>query len=462
MTQESIEARHAYRFEERKRSDGSITVEGGRKLNGSLRLQGAKNLALQALTIAVLADGEVVLENFPRIADTEVNLEILEQMGAKVSINDNVVGIDASNINPIDIDPSIAVKTTGSRYFIPVLVRRFGRVATGPSGGDRIGRGDRHELDETVLRAYRQMGIESQVLSGRNGIKRYEFLEASQCPDSIKLDKRFFGPTVQGILSHAVDRRGGEFTICNPSVEPEIFETIKLLNRMGADITYKAEGYREGRDYIRIRGKESLLGARFKIMSDPNALVSYAVAALITDGQVSIEGIDWNDKVQAFLDILCRIGASYYFDYKEGRLSLSPSRSELKPIDLVTDFWLARCHTDWQQLLTPLFAILHGESFIEENVYSARFKNVPALRLMGADINKGVDVLANRIHIKGCPSLYGANVKAPKDIGGTTSLLIAALAAKGKSTIRGADQIARGLENYQDVLNSLGAKITPL
>lgn len=470
MTRGPIESR-TRSIEHEGRQD-TIFVEGGRKLKGTVMLQGAKNAALQAIPISLLSEGEVTFTNFPRIRDVEINLGIVEDMGVHVVQKDsNTVTIDSRKLNPVDIDPRIAVMTTGSRYYFPILVRKYQRIVTGPSGGDDIGGIGRYSFSDEALRTYRQMGIEGREIVSRNGVKRYEFWEATDDPDFIRLSKRFFGPTVQGILSHVVSRRGKEFTIYNPSVEPEIFETINLLNAMGANIIYQAEGRERGQDYIRISEKDSLSGTEFRIMSDPNVLVSYAVAALITDGEVMIEGIDHNDKVQAFLDILYRMGARYYYDFEKRSLLLSPSLSRLKPIDLAADFWPSQCHTDWQQLLTPLLAVLPGESFVDENVYPERFKNVPALKLMGADISEEndplrisnevfrVDGLCHTIHVRGKSSFRGANVAVPQDIRGATSVLLAALSAEGKSVIRGVSQIERGLENYRGILNSLGAKI---
>jgi UDP-N-acetylglucosamine 1-carboxyvinyltransferase len=312
------------------------------------------------------------------------------------------------------------------------------------------------------------MGIESERLNDKNGSVRYRFRERNGDEGSIRLEQRFVGPTVQSILTHAKSRRESEFTVFHPSIEPEVLETARLVNLMGGNIEIKTG---EGQDFMRIRGVGKLGKADFTIMSDPNALVSYAAAALITNGALLIGGVDGSDKLNAFLDLMYRMGASYDYFAQERDLFIHPSLGRLKPVNLTTDFWPAKCHTDWQQILTPLMAVLPGVSYVDENVTEKRFGNIEALSQMGGrfELMHGSDRITNprfqtdgldhTLKISGPVRFRGTKVTAPQDVRGATSILVAALAAEGQTEIRGAGQIERGLDDYRGLLTSVGARI---
>ena len=264
-------------------------------------------------------------------------------------------------------------------------------------------------------------------------------------------------------------------------MEPEIFETIKLLNSMGAAIHYDAHGKKTGDDFIYVESMARLEGTRFRIMSDPNVLVSYAVMAMITNGRVVVENIDPSDKVDVFLEILSRMNADYSYNMEERSLELLPSLARLKPVDLETNFWPADvktlagrpalCHTDWQQILTPLLAKLEGESFIDENVHPERFTTIEALKGMGAKLELIGD--SNRIKrrvfkedgkphtlkITGPTKFRSASIGRLRDIRGATGVLSAMLSADGTSILHGVDQLQRGMENVVSNLESLGASV---
>ena len=454
-----------------------LIIEGGRPLEGKVRLQGAKNLALQAITCAILlTDGKLILENVPRIADVENTLAILRKLGANIEWQDqNVLSCDCSSLKPREIDPEESLKTTGSRYFIPVLARRYGLVVTGPSGGDRLGNGDRDDFSEETLDSYAQMGLGHSDYKGRDGIKRHAFLSSPNLPvGSIRQEERYFSNTVQALLFHANGIQGHEFIIRNPCIEPEIFETIRLLNSMGAAIYYEGQGSDQGEDFIYITSMASLAGTRFRIMSDPNVLVSYAVMAMITDGHVVIENIDYSSKVDAFLQILSGMNADFCYNANQRSLELSPSMSRLKQVDLETNFWPAECHTDWQQILTPLLAKLDGESYIDENVHPARFTTFAPLLKMGAKLElktepnrlKRKSFKAERpakphtLKITGPCEFASYSTRGPADIRGTIALLAAMLSSSGVSILDGASQIQRGMEDVVSNLQSLGANVS--
>lgn len=452
-----------------------FVVEGGRPLQGVLTLPGAKNSSLQAIALSILTKDSVVLDNFPDIGDTRLNLSIVEHLGVKIDKPSRAtIKLTAGDISGRVIDRGDSMRTTGSRYFIPTMVRRAGRIIAGPPGGDRIGAPERFQFDTNTLSMYERIGIGNKATTDSKGLPAHEFFELPDQPTEMKLEERYFGPTVQALLSFGGVNQ--EFKIYNPSYEPEIEETIRMLNEMGAEIEYKSQGAKNGDDFIHIKGNKYLHGVRTRINSDPNTMMSYAVMALITDGEVEINGIDWTSKTRALMRLFMSMNVS--FDLGGGRLVLHPSKGRMQPTSLRTEMWSpdgsTQCHTDWQQLLTPLIATLPGISFVYENVYPERFTNVEALNKLGARLTPIIDPTREEItrasfrqdgkphalRIEGSTRFQAQNnITLPKDVRGATGILAAALSAEGRTMLVGGEQILRGLENVDENLTALGAKI---
>ena len=456
--------RRASEAERRESSPVSFVVEGGIPLEGTVYLQGAKNAALQAIAASILTDDRIILENFPRIGDTDINLSILIKLGAEVEQRpQGITSITTGDISTSKtIDPNDSLRTTGSRYFIPTLVRRVGSVTAGPPGGDQIGAPNRFLFRREDLEMFERVGIGNRQIVDSQGRPSHEFFPLTEDkPRILRLERRYFGPTVQALLSYAGTDE--EFTVVNPSLEPEVKDTIALLNSMGADIEYQRP------DSLHIKGSRYLHGTRHRIISDPNAMVSYAAMALITNGEVIIKGIDHTSKTDAFMRLLMAMNADFYFG--GGILQVNPD-GRLQPVDLKTDFWPAQCHTDWQQILTPVLATTNGTSYVDENVYPSRFTGVERLRNMGANLTLisdptrisreeyKTDRKSHTLRINGPVDFHSAPVIiAPPDIRGATGILLALLAAKGRSRLNNAQQVLRGIEDVDVVIKSLGGRI---
>ncbi|HVZ12667.1 MAG TPA: hypothetical protein VG965_06585 [Patescibacteria group bacterium] len=439
----------------------SLVIEGGIPLHGSHELQGAKNLALQLTAIALLADGPVTLNNVPNIRDVQTNIDIINGLGGEASFRSGKrLIIDAANISSSNVNARRALESTGSRYYIPALVRRNGYMTTGPSGGDDIGGGDRYQLSDKTLELYRAMGIGGRKISDSNGIEVFEFVGIPG-DHELKQANRYFGPTMQALIAFAKNEHGDTMRVINPSIEPEVTETVRMLRAMGADIHYSQKGREVGEDYFEIRGEDRLSGVEFDVMSDPNEMVTYAAAAIATNGDLEITNVDYSQKTEVFFDILRKMNVIYEYDYKNKKLELYPSRDHLKPVNLAADFWPAVCHTDWQQLLTPVLAMANGESIVSDKVYPSRFTSVDALTHMGADLTV---INPQVIKINGSRGFQFSHgeLNLPHDVRGASSVLIAALAANGRSVIHGVDQISRGLEDAPGSLRKLGAHIQEL
>jgi UDP-N-acetylglucosamine 1-carboxyvinyltransferase len=427
---------------------GNIVIEGPSKLNGTISLQGSKNAMLINLALPLLTDEECIISNVPRIRDIELNLSIIEKLGGRVNwIDRHTVSIKCDTVGDLEIDPSDAIKTTGSKYFIPLLVRRFGKVTTGPSLGDNIGH-DRGfskflELLESFSIGYEKCGDRhiffSKAFGGRVSLIRLPFPS--------------FSATVTAILSHVVGGEGA-VEIQNAHLAAEIKNSVEMLRSMGAEIT--SEG-----SMIKVAGVKKLGGVHFRNMSDRNALVTYAVAALITDGDVSVTSID-DDGLEPFWEFLDRVGANY--NKSKSSATFYPSLNNLKPVDIFAFMW-PKFHSDWQPLVAPLLSRIHGESSITDDLWEDRFGYMKELKKMGLSYDnfnpsdsRFTDGKAHGVKIHGPSILCGSSVTA-LDVRGGASLVLAGLAANGKTIIGSIEQIERGYEDITGVLSSLGANI---
>lgn len=423
-----------------------IVIEGPSKLNGTIDLQGSKNSMLINLALPLLTDEECVISNVPRIRDIELNLSIIEKLGGKVRwLDTHTVSVKCGTVNNFEIDPTDAVKTTGSKYFIPLLVKRFGKVTTGPSLGDDIGH-DRGFSKFLGLLGGFGVGYE------KHGTRYTFFSKASDEHDSlIRLDFPSFGATVGAILSHIVGE--GTVEIQNVHLAAEIENSMMMLRKMGAIIA--AEG-----STLKINRVKKLGGVNFRNMSDRNALVTYATASLITDGKVTVNNID-DTKLEPFWEFLSYIGANY----KRARNSASfyPSLN-LKPADVFAYMW-PKFHSDWQPLVAPLLSKITGESTITDDLWEDRFGYMEELKKIGLTYDtfnptntRFTDGKPHGVKICGPQKFSGSKVKA-LDVRGGASLVIAGLAANGRTTIENIEQIERGYEDIVGVLSSLGANI---
>lgn len=421
--------------------------QGHFDISNVIYLQGSKNSMLQNLCLPLLSKEECIIENVPRIRDIELNLTFLEELGVQIKwIDPNTLSVNCQQISNRIFPPHLSRKTTGSKFFIPVMVSLFGEYKTGPCGGCNIG--DR-QFDKHA-KALEPLGILHKKLEG----DIYHFFQANSLQNKYELPFISFGLTVNAILSSVY--REEEITISNACQEPEIDNTLDFLKAMGVEIEKIAEST------IKIKGKKELKGCRFRNMSDRNAAVTYAVMAMITNSNLIIRNYD-DIKMGAFYSFLNRINAKYQVGNQELSILKNFNKS-LKPIDIKA-FLYPVFHTDWQPLVAPLLSQIEGESYIEENYFADRLKYWLELDKMGAsfkfDYNvktKFKDDNPHAVRVKGKISLVGADVYA-RDLRGGVALVTASLVAKGKTVIHNAEQILRGYDNLVDTLKQLSVNI---
>lgn len=423
-----------------------IIIEGPSKLKGTINLQGSKNSMLINLALPILTDEECVISNVPRIKDIELNLSILESLGGKIRwLDKHTVSIKCDKLSSTVIDPKLSVKTTGSKFFVPLLVGRFGKVKTGFSLGDNIGldRGFSKFLDLMNSLGIAHEKEEDCYLFYSKGEERIR---------EIRLDFPSFSATVSAVISCVVSDK--TTTIKNSHQASEIDNAFDMLRAMGAKI-------RRQDDDIEVTGVKRLNGVTFRNMSDRNALVTYASASLITDGEIKIDNID-DEKLEPFWEFLEQIGARY--EKRDNSASFYPSFSNLKPVDVFAFMW-PKFHSDWQPLVASLLSQISGSSSIVDNLFEDRFRYLEELRKMGVkyelffpDSTRFKDEKPHGVRLVGPSLLRGTSVQA-LDVRGGASLVIAGLVSKGKTTIKNIDQIERGYEDIVGVLSSLGANI---
>ncbi|WP_394252372.1 UDP-N-acetylglucosamine 1-carboxyvinyltransferase [Arthrobacter pityocampae] len=429
-----------------------LTIRGGIPLNGKVLVRGAKNLVPKAMVASLLGNSPSVLRNVPEIKDVDVVTSLLQLHGVEVT-KDPVTGdltmdpSDAKMAMSKDIDAHAGDSRIPILFCGP-LMHSIGEAFIPDLGGCKIG--DRPiDYHLEVLRNFgavvdkRPGGISISAPKGLHGAK-------------LKLPYPSVGATEQVLLTAV--RAEGITELSGAAVEPEIMDLIAVLQKMGAIITVETDRV------IRIEGVKELTGYNHKAISDRNETASWASAALVTKGDIYVEGARQLD-LTAFLNTYRKVGGA--FDVDDDGIRFYHPGGPLKPLVLETDVHPGFM-TDWQQPLVVALTQATGVSIVHETVYENRFGFTEALLRMGASIQVHRECLGsvpcrfgqrNFLHsavISGPMQLHGAEIDIP-DLRGGFSHLIAALAADGVSRVTGIELINRGYERFQAKLEGLGA-----
>ncbi len=430
-----------------------IYVDGGSPLNGTITVRGAKNFVSKAMVAALLGETASELRNVPDIRDVQVVSGLLELHGVKVDydIKAGILKLDPSNVESAhvaDIDAHAGASRIPILFCGPLL-HRLGEAFIPDLGGCRIG--DRPiDFHLNILRQFGAV-VDKQangiVLAAPNGLKGAK----------IELPYPSVGATEQ-LLMTAV-RAEGITELSNAAVEPEILDLINVLQKMGAIITVRTDRV------IRIEGVPTLKGYSHTALSDRIEAASWASAALATKGDIFVDGAS-QPEMTAFLNTFRKVGGE--FEIKDHGIRFYHPGGELNSIVLETDVHPGFM-TDWQQPLVVALTQANGLSIVHETVYENRFGFTEALNGMGAQIQVYKECLGgtecrfgqHNFHhsavIAGPTPLKAADIEVP-DLRGGFSHLIAALAAEGRSSVKGIQLIDRGYENFMGKLEALGAK----
>ena len=438
-----------------------LIINGGKRLMGNISVSGAKNVALKTLVAACLTDEEVIIENIPLISDFMVMVDIIKELGATVKIKDHTIAIRVRKIKKDKIELDKAAKVRSSAMLMTPLLARLHTAIIPNPGGCRIGA---RPIDRTI-KGLKEMGFDAEYRSedGYFYLKTRKETENKNKVVNYRFEKNTHTGTETLIMAGVLF--DGKVVLENAAEEPEIDELIVLLNKMGAKIK------RVNARTIVINGVKKLHGARFAIGLDRNEIATFAVAAIITKGDIFIKNANKVD-LDSFLEKLKEAKAG--FEIKNNGIRFFYDKP-LKSVNVVTSAYPGFM-TDWQGPWAVLMTQANGTSVIHETVYENRFGYVSELKKMGADVmlfNPKVEAPSSvynfnlsdnnpyylhALKVYGPTKLHDAVVKM-SDLRAGATLVLAALIAPIQSTIFGVDHLDRGYENFEERLNSLGAQI---
>ena len=414
-----------------------LLIKGGKSLSGKITCSGAKNAALPMIAATILCDDKVVLKNLPYLQDITTMFELLGSMGSEILLDENMdFTISSANLKDIEARYELVKTMRASILVLGPLLSKYGKARIALPGGCAIGsRPVNFHLD-----ALKQMGASITL---RNG---YIEANASKLKGA---NIKFEGVTVTGTenLMMAATLAEGQTILTNVAKEPEIADLADMLNSMGAKISGA------GTDKIVIDGVDKLKGTIFDIPADRIEAGTYLVAAAVTKGSITIDGINPN-RLMKVIDKLRAAGAE--IDYNENSISINMKLEFPNPVDITTAPF-PEFPTDMQAQFSVINAISSGTANIYETVFENRFMHILELNRMGCDIS----VKGNHAVIQGVKSIYGAQVMAT-DLRASASLILAGLCAEGETVVDRIYHIDRGYERIEEKLNYLGANIIRL
>ncbi|GAB2821917.1 UDP-N-acetylglucosamine 1-carboxyvinyltransferase [Actinocorallia aurea] len=411
-------------------------VRGGRQLQGTVFIQGAKNSALPMIGAALMAaKGRTVLRNVPIIEDVRRAVELAEAIGAKAELHEaeRTLVIDASELSSPVLPADIAARFRGSFLFVPALLHRLGEAVIEGVGGCNLGS---RNLD-FHYNGFKRMGATVTEHDTNIHVKVGQ-LQAG----TLYCDTPSHTGTENLVMAGAL--ANGTTLIKNTALEPEVLDNIDFLQRMGA----KIEG--GGTGFIRVHGVEELTAVEHTVMPDRIDAGVLVMACAITGGEVNLVGADL-EHLGVAVDKLEQMGVEFS---QQGAVLQVRRERPLRPINVITDEYPGFA-TDLQSPIMALASQAEGESYIYERIFDSRFQLADELVKMGASI----EVAGNqRAKVYGRTPLKGAQTVA-HDLRSGAALVLAGLAAEGETEISSAYYIDRGHSNFAERLNALGADV---
>lgn len=409
-----------------------LIIEGNHPLEGTVKISGAKNSAVALIPAAILCDEVVTIANVPNITDRDALNEILTFLGAKVTIEDETMTIDSTNIVNKEIPESISKKLRASYYFMGALLGKYNNVKMYFPGGCNIGL----RPINLHLKGFESLG--ATVVENEN---QYTINAEKLIGSRIYLDIASVGATINIML--AAVKAVGTTVIENAAKEPEIVNVAIFLNNMGAKIIGA------GTSEIKIIGVRKLTSCYHEVIPDRIEAGTYMIAAALMGNNVKISNVI-PEHLEALASKLKEMGVKI----EKGSDYFVISRPEtLKSVNIKT-FGYPGFPTDLQQPITALLTQCKGISIVDETIYENRFQNIEYLIKMGSTIKFN----GNKAYIEGPTNLIGKEVVAT-DLRAGACLILAGLAADGKTTIDNIEHILRGYENIIEKLTIIGAKI---
>jgi UDP-N-acetylglucosamine 1-carboxyvinyltransferase len=402
-----------------------LIIQGGKKLYGSIVISGSKNASLPILAASLLIDEIIILRNIPNVKDILTMKTLLESIGKKIEFNilKNEIKIYPTKIKKLEALYSLVKTMRAGVLVLGPLIAKYNFARVSLPGGCAIG----SRPVDLHIEALKKMGAKIKIEKG------YIVAEASKKLKSAKIKFSSISATLCK----------GKTIIQNIAIEPEILDLINFLNCSGAKISFVSKRS------IVIEGVDKLRGINYSVIPDRIEAGTYAVAALITNGKITLNKIN-REMMSNIFKILKKAGAKIVFGKKN---SVTISRKIIKPTKIKTMPYPG-FPTDMQAQLMSLLCLSKGSSLIKEEIFENRFLHVSELKRMGANIK----ITNQSANITGIVNLNGAEVMAT-DLRASVSLVLAGLAAKGTTIINRIYHLERGYENLVSKLKQCGAKI---
>ncbi len=410
-----------------------LIIEGGRRLTGVIRAEAAKNSVLPLFSASILTDRQVVIRGVPAITDVLCMAKILRELGASVRFCGGDVVIESADACCHEIPSSLTRELRSSVFMLGALLTRFRRAVIAYPGGCDIGL---RPID-LHLSALKRLGV---CIREREGYIHCscDVLRGAE----ITLDFPSVGATENVMLAAVMAE--GRTVLEGAAKEPEIVDLQRFLNAMGA----KVRG--AGGDIIEIEGVSTLHGADFSPVADRIEAGTYLIACAVCGGELEVEGVR-AENIRLLLHKLRENGCKIHTKNDKIRIE---SSGRLRCNRRIETMPFPGFPTDLQAQMTALNCAARGSALIVENLFETRFKYVPELQKMGADI----EVRGRSAIVRGIPRLHGASLTAC-DLRGGAALVVAALGAEGVSEVTELSHIDRGYADLAGKLSRIGASL---
>lgn len=408
-------------------------IEGGKRLNGEIRVQGAKNSALPILAAAAAVGSRSIIHNCPDLTDIKATVRILRSLGCRTERTGDTLVVDSTAMNESVIREELMHEMRSSIIFMGALITKNNEAELTAPGGCDIGL----RPCDLHLSAMRALGVDVDERFGKISCTCKKVNGTT-----INLSFPSVGATENIILASL--RASGTTTIVNAAREPEIIDLAGFLNSCGARI------FGAGESTVRIEGVEKLHGTQYTIMPDRIVACTYMSAAAVTGSEIIINDVipeHLSPVISCFKEAGCKIRTS-------GRRMMFTSPERLKSMGQIITMPYPGFPTDCQALIMAAACVADGVTIINENIFENRFRHVSELAKLGADI-KVQDKVAV---VNGVRTLRGAHVSAT-DLRAGAALTVAALCAEGTTRITNINYIERGYDRFSENLSALGAVI---
>ena len=410
-----------------------LEVFGANKLKGNVKISGSKNASLPILAATLLSDKKIYLRNLPKVKDIETMILLLKSLGSKIKFQKKNLIINNLNQNKNFASYNLVKTMRAGILVLGPLLAKFGYAKVSLPGGCAIGL---RPID-IHLKALSQLGVKYKIIDGYVHASAPEGLIGS----NIRFSKISVGATENLIIAASFAK--GITTLKNCAIEPEVKDLVNFLIKLGCNVKWISKRV------IRIVGVSKTKQTKYSIMFDRIEAGTYSIAAAVTEGNLKIKNII-PSVIRTEIKILKKIGVKIII--KENEIQVIGNK-EIKSLNLRTAPYPG-FPTDLQAQIMVLLCKARKQSFIKEDIFENRFMHVAELNRMGAKIS----INGNRVSVKGNINFASAELMAT-DLRASVSLILAALAAKGKSTINRIYHLDRGYENIEKKLKQIGAKI---